>query len=112
MRPEVHLNPEAALNAFVCCGAGLVIFLQHKEIPVLSVGFLIGYLSYRGRMQKAGRCLDGSGKCEMTPTTSYLMDDDETEEEEVPGPPVFYWPAVRDLFSKKLSAGHLQDNLR
>lgn len=107
----MHLNPEAALNALVWCGAGLVIFLQHKEMSVLSVGFLIGYLSYRGRMQKASRCLDGSGKCEMTPTTSYLADD-ETEEEEVPGPPVFYWPQLRDLLSDKLSASHLEDSLR
>lgn len=108
----MHLNPEAALNALVWYGAGLVIFLQHKEIPVLSIGFLIGYLSYRGRMQKASRCLDGSGKCEMTPTTSYLADDDETEEEEVSGPPVFYWPKLKDLLSNKLSAQHLEDNLR
>lgn len=108
----MHLNPEAALNALVWCGAGLVIFLQHKEIPVLSIGFLIGYLSYRGRMQKASRCLDGSGNCEMNPTTSYLVDDDETEEEEIPGPPVLYWPELRTLLSDKLSARHLEDNLR
>lgn len=112
MRAEMHLNPKAALNALVWCGAGLVIFLQHKEIPVLSIGFLIGYLSYRGRMQKAGRCLDGSGKCEMTPTASYLADDDDaTEEEEVSGPPVF-WPELRTLLSDKLSTKHLEDNLR
>ncbi|XP_054061149.1 transferrin receptor protein 1 [Rissa tridactyla] len=107
-RPE-HLHasmpPPRRIGKNLC-------FLLIAAVLLLLIGFLIGYLSYRGRMQKAGRCLDGSGKCEMTPTTSYLMDDDETEEEEVPGPPVFYWPAVRDLFSKKLSAGHLQDNLR
>ncbi|NXN49258.1 TFR1 protein, partial [Rynchops niger] len=107
-RPE-HLHasmpPPRRIGKNLC-------FLVIAAVLLLLIGFLIGYLSYRGRMQKAGRCLDGSGKCEMTPTTSYLMDDDETEEEEVPGPPVFYWPAVRDLFSKKLSAGHLQDNLR
>ncbi|NXP08186.1 TFR1 protein, partial [Thinocorus orbignyianus] len=87
-------------------------FLVVAAVLLLLIGFLIGYLSYRGRMQKASRCLDASGKCEMTPTTSYLMDDDETEEEEVPGPPVFYWPQLRKLLSDKLSAGHLQDNLR
>ncbi|NXG94504.1 TFR1 protein, partial [Stercorarius parasiticus] len=107
-RPE-HLHasmpPPRRIGKNLC-------FLVIAAVLLLLIGFLIGYLSYRGRMQKAGRCLDGSGKCEMTPTTSYLMDDDETEEEEVPGPPVFYWPALRDLFSKKLSAGHLQDNLR
>lgn len=108
----MHLNPEAALNALVWCGAGLVIFLQRKEIPILSVGFLIGYLSYRGRMQKAGRCLDGSGKCEMTPTASYLADDDETEEEVIPGPRIFYWPDLQNLLSNKLSARHLEDSLR
>ncbi|KAF1449661.1 TFR1 protein, partial [Pygoscelis papua] len=87
-------------------------FLIIAALLLLLIGFLIGYLSYRGRMQKASRCLDGSGKCEMTPTTSYLADDDETEEEEVPGPPVFYWPQLRDLLSNKLSASHLEDSLR
>ncbi|KFM09605.1 Transferrin receptor protein 1 [Aptenodytes forsteri] len=87
-------------------------FLIIAALLLLLIGFLIGYLSYRGRMQKASRCLDGSGKCEMTPTTSYLADDDEIEEEEVPGPPVFYWPRLRDLLSNKLSASHLEDSLR
>ncbi|XP_009321856.1 PREDICTED: transferrin receptor protein 1 isoform X2 [Pygoscelis adeliae] len=87
-------------------------FLIIAALLLLLIGFLIGYLSYRGRMQKASRCLDGSGKCEMTPTTSYLADDDETEEEEVPGPPVFFWPQLRDLLSNKLSASHLEDSLR
>ncbi|XP_076197234.1 transferrin receptor protein 1 [Aptenodytes patagonicus] len=87
-------------------------FLIIAALLLLLIGFLIGYLSYRGRMQKASRCLDGSGKCEMTPTTSYLADDDEIEEEEVPGPPVFYWPQLRDLLSNKLSASHLEDSLR
>lgn len=63
-------------------------------------------------MQKAGRCLDGSGKCEMTPTASYLADDDEAEEEEVPGPPVLYWPDLRGLLSDKLSVERLEFNLR
>ncbi|XP_053930291.1 transferrin receptor protein 1 isoform X2 [Cuculus canorus] len=87
-------------------------FLVITVVLLLLIGFLIGYLSFRGRMQKAGRCLDGTGKCEMTPTASYLMDDDETEEEEVPGPPVFYWPELRALFSNKLSTQHLESNLR
>ncbi|XP_029883982.1 transferrin receptor protein 1 isoform X2 [Aquila chrysaetos chrysaetos] len=87
-------------------------FLVIAAVLLLLIGFLIGYLSYSGRMQKASRCLDGSGKCEMTPTTSYLVDDDETEEEEVPGPPVLYWPELRTLLSDKLSARRLEDNLR
>ncbi|XP_049658445.1 transferrin receptor protein 1 isoform X2 [Accipiter gentilis] len=87
-------------------------FLVIAAVLLLLIGFLIGYLSYGGRMQKASRCLDGSGKCEMTPTTSYLVDDDETEEEEVPGPPVLYWPELRTLLSDKLSARRLEDNLR
>ncbi|NWX09762.1 TFR1 protein, partial [Caloenas nicobarica] len=87
-------------------------FLVIAAVLLLLIGFLIGYLSYRGRMQKAGRCLDGSGKCEMTPTASYLADDDETEEEEVPGPPVLYWPDLRDLLSNKLSVERLEVNLR
>ncbi|KFZ65912.1 Transferrin receptor protein 1, partial [Antrostomus carolinensis] len=81
-------------------------------VLLLLIGFLIGYLSYRGRMQKASRCLDGSGKCEVTPTKSYLVDDNETEEEEVPGPPVLYWPELRALLSQKLSTSHLEDHLR
>ncbi|XP_009998096.1 PREDICTED: transferrin receptor protein 1 [Chaetura pelagica] len=81
-------------------------------VLLLLIGFLIGYLSYRGRMQKAGRCMDGSGKCEMTPTKSYLADDDEAEAEVIPGPPVLYWPELRNLLSKKLSATRLEDSLR
>ncbi|NWU99082.1 TFR1 protein, partial [Upupa epops] len=87
-------------------------FLVITAVLLLLIGFLIGYLSYRGRMQKFSACLDGSGKCEMTPTASYLSDDDETEEEEVPGPPVFYWPDLKDLLSVKLSGRWLEDNLR
>ncbi|NXW65363.1 TFR1 protein, partial [Eurystomus gularis] len=86
-------------------------FLIIAAVLLLFIGFLIGYLSYRSRMQ-VNRCLDGSGKCEMTPTASYLTNDDETEEEEVPGPPVFYWPTLRDLLSDKLSATRLEDSLR
>ncbi|NXX15857.1 TFR1 protein, partial [Podargus strigoides] len=81
-------------------------------VLLLLIGFVIGYLSYRGRMQKASRCLDGSGNCEMTPTASYLADGDETEAEEVPGPPVLYWPDLKNLLSNKLSATHLEDYLR
>ncbi|KAM6389733.1 transferrin receptor protein 1 isoform 2-T2 [Pluvialis apricaria] len=107
-RPE-HLHasmpPPRRIGKNLC-------FLVIAAVLLLLIGFLIGYLSYRGRMQKASRCLDGSGKCEMTPTTSYLADDDETEEEEVSGPPVFYWPKLKELLSDKLSAEHLQDNLR
>ncbi|NXY81230.1 TFR1 protein, partial [Alcedo cyanopectus] len=87
-------------------------FLIIVAVLLLLIGFLIGYLSYRGRMQKASRCLDGSSKCEMTPTASYLADDNDAEEEEVPGPPVFYWPKLKNLLSNKLSVTDLEDNLR
>ncbi|XP_009872119.1 PREDICTED: transferrin receptor protein 1-like, partial [Apaloderma vittatum] len=87
-------------------------FLVIVAALLLLIGFLIGYLSYRGRMQKASRCLDGSGRCEMTPTASYLADGDDTEEEEVSGPPIFYWPDLRDLLSSKVSAKRLEDSLR
>lgn len=100
----MHLDSEAVWW-------GSVIFLQHKEIPVLSTGFLIGYLSYRGRMQRVNRCLDGSGNCEMTPTASYFSDDG-MEEEEVPGPRVLYWPALRNLLSAKLSFPCLETSMR
>lgn len=93
-------------------GGGWFSHLSAAQIPVLFKGFLIGYLSYRGRMQKASRCMDGSGRCELTPTASYLADDDETEEEEVPGPQVFYWPDLRDMLSNKLSTKNLEANLR
>lgn len=86
----------------------MVIFLT----CFLSVGFLIGYLSYRGRMQLAAKCLEGGGKCEVTPTASYLADGDETEEEEVPGPPILYWPDLKNLLSTKLSDRRLEENLR
>ncbi|NXF04756.1 TFR1 protein, partial [Smithornis capensis] len=107
-RPE-HLHasmPPPRRNGKNLC------FLIIAAVLLLLIGFLIGYLSNRGRMQKISRCLDGSGKCEMTPTASYLSDDDETEEEEVPGPRVLYWPDVRAMLSNKLSADQLETNLR
>ncbi|NXK43950.1 TFR1 protein, partial [Chauna torquata] len=87
-------------------------FLVIAALLLLLIGFLIGYLSYRGRMQLAAKCLEGSGKCEITPTASYLADGDETEGEEIPGPPVLYWPDLKTLLSDKLSARRLEDNLR
>ncbi|NWU76768.1 TFR1 protein, partial [Onychorhynchus coronatus] len=107
-RPE-HLHatmPPPRRNGKTLC------FLIMAAVLLLLIGFLIGYLSYRGRMQNVSRCLDGSGKCEMTPTASYLSDDDETEEEEVPGPRVLYWPDLRAMLSDKLSAVQLEANLR
>ncbi|NXS09811.1 TFR1 protein, partial [Neodrepanis coruscans] len=87
-------------------------FLIIAAVLLLLIGFLIGYLSNRGRMQKVSRCLDGSGKCELTPTASYLSDDDETEEEEIPGPHILYWPDLRTMLLEKLSATQLETNLR
>ncbi|OXB75640.1 UNVERIFIED_CONTAM: hypothetical protein H355_001284, partial [Colinus virginianus] len=87
-------------------------FLVTAAVLLLLIGFLIGYLSYRGRMQLAARCQDGSGRCEITPTASYLLDGDETEEEEIQGPPVLYWPDLKTMLSDKLSAKRLGDNLR
>ncbi|NXA51133.1 TFR1 protein, partial [Nothocercus julius] len=86
-------------------------FLVIAAVLLLLIGFLIGYLSYRGRMQMAGKCLDGSGRCEITPAASYLTDADEMEEE-IPESRVLYWPELKDLFSKRLSARRLEDNLR
>ncbi|XP_041897976.1 transferrin receptor protein 1 isoform X1 [Corvus kubaryi] len=86
-------------------------FIVMAAVLLLLIGFLIGYLSYRGRMQRVNRCLDGSGNCEMTPTASYFSDDG-TEEEEVPVPRILYWPELRNMLSAKLSAVHLEANLR
>ncbi|XP_031975576.1 transferrin receptor protein 1 [Corvus moneduloides] len=86
-------------------------FIVMAAVLLLLIGFLIGYLSYRGRMQRVNRCLDGSGNCEMTPTASYFSDDG-TEEEEVPVPRILYWPELRNVLSAKLSAAHLEANLR
>ena len=112
VRTEMHLNCQAAVSAFVWYGASIVVFLTLKGICILSVGFLIGYLSYRGRMQLAARCQDGSGGCEITPTASYLVDGEGTVEEEIQGPPVIFWPELKAMLSKKLSAKNLVDNLR
>ncbi|NWW79542.1 TFR1 protein, partial [Climacteris rufus] len=106
-RPE-HLHasmpPPRKIGKNLC-------FLVMAALLLLLIGFLIGYLSYRGRMQRVNRCLDGSGNCEMTPTASYLSDDG-TEEEEVPGPRVIYWPELRKMLSDKLSAVRLEENMR
>ncbi|XP_015727308.1 transferrin receptor protein 1 [Coturnix japonica] len=86
-------------------------FLVIAALLLLLIGFLIGYLSYRGRMQLAARCQDGSGSCEMTPTASYLVDG-EAAEEEIQGPPVIYWPQLKTMLSDRLSATRLVDSLR
>ncbi|NWZ61960.1 TFR1 protein, partial [Acrocephalus arundinaceus] len=86
-------------------------FIIIAAVLLLLIGFLIGYLSYRGRMQRFNRCLDGSGNCEMTPTASYFSDDG-MEEEEVAGPRILYWPELRKMLSAKLSAVRLEGNLR
>ncbi|NXA78928.1 TFR1 protein, partial [Thryothorus ludovicianus] len=90
-------------------------FIIMAAVLLLLIGFLIGYLSYRGRMQRVNRCLDGSGNCEMTPTASYISDV-ETEEEEVSRSRILYWPELRKLLSTKLSAKlsaqRLEANLR
>ncbi|NXT59974.1 TFR1 protein, partial [Chaetops frenatus] len=106
-RPE-HLHasmPPPRRNGKNLC------FIIMAAVLLLLIGFLIGYLSYRGRMQRVNRCLDGSGNCEMTPTASYFSDDG-TEEEEVPGPRILYWPELRNILSAKLSAARLEGNLR
>ncbi|NXY02217.1 TFR1 protein, partial [Pteruthius melanotis] len=106
-RPE-HLHasmPPPRRNGKNLC------FIVMAAVLLLLIGFLIGYLSYRGRMQRVNRCLDGSGNCEMTPTASYFSDDG-TEEEEVPGPRILYWPELRNMLSSKLSATRLETNLR
>ncbi|NXD93148.1 TFR1 protein, partial [Chaetorhynchus papuensis] len=106
-RPE-HLHasmPPPRRNGKNLC------FIIMAAVLLLLIGFLIGYLSYRGRMQRVNRCLDGSGNCEMTPTASYFSDDG-TEEEEIPGPRILYWPELRNMLSAKLSAAHLEANLR
>ncbi|NXU36933.1 TFR1 protein, partial [Drymodes brunneopygia] len=106
-RPE-HLHasmPPPRRNGKNLC------FIIMAAVLLLLIGFLIGYLSYRGRMQRVNRCLDGSGNCEMTPTASYFSDDG-TEEEEVPRQRILYWPDLRNTFSSKLSALHLEVNLR
>ncbi|NXY65947.1 TFR1 protein, partial [Callaeas wilsoni] len=106
-RPE-HLHasmPPPRRNGKNLC------FIVMAAVLLLLIGFLIGYLSYRGRMQRVNRCLDGSGNCEMTPTASYFSDDG-TQEEEVPGPRILYWPELRNMLSAKLSSARLEANLR
>ncbi|NWI04470.1 TFR1 protein, partial [Tichodroma muraria] len=106
-RPE-HLHasmPPPRRNGKNLC------FIIMAAVLLLLIGFLIGYLSYRGRMQRVNRCLDGSGNCEMTPTASYISDVG-TDVEEVPGSRILYWPELRDMLSAKLSATRLEASLR
>ncbi|NXD24816.1 TFR1 protein, partial [Spelaeornis formosus] len=106
-RPE-HLHgsmPPPRRNSKNLC------FIITAAAILLLIGFVIGYLSYRGQMQRVNRCLDGSGNCEMTPTASYFSDDG-TEEEEAPGPRILYWPELRNMLSDKLSPARLEANLR
>nr|XP_012431177.3 transferrin receptor protein 1 isoform X1 [Taeniopygia guttata]XP_030136428.3 transferrin receptor protein 1 isoform X1 [Taeniopygia guttata] len=106
-RPE-HLHasmPPPRRNGKNLC------FIIMAAVLLLLIGFLIGYLSYRGRMQRVNRCLDGSGNCEMTPTASYFSDDG-MEGEEAPEQRILYWPDLRKMLSSKLSVSSLEANLR
>uniref|UniRef100_A0A8C3SV46 Transferrin receptor protein 1 n=1 Tax=Chelydra serpentina TaxID=8475 RepID=A0A8C3SV46_CHESE len=63
------------------------------------IGFLIGYLSYRGRMQATSICSDGSNACgnpAITPSTG----DEYMEEPKIE--PVLYWKDLKMMLSKKL----------
>lgn len=65
------------------------------------IGFLIGYLSYRGRMQATSTCSDGSNTCRNPAITPSTGDNDEyMEEPEIE--PVLYWNDLKMMLSKKL----------
>uniref|UniRef100_A0A8C8RU41 Transferrin receptor protein 1 n=1 Tax=Pelusios castaneus TaxID=367368 RepID=A0A8C8RU41_9SAUR len=68
------------------------------------IGFLIGYLSYHGRMQTTSSCSDGSTACENAASTSSPGDENL---EEPKTEPVFYWGNLKTMLSTTL-----QDNFR
>ncbi|KAM7160730.1 transferrin receptor protein 1 [Macrochelys suwanniensis] len=65
------------------------------------IGFLIGYLSYRGRMQATSTCSDGSNACGNPAITPSTGDNDEYMEEPKTEP-VLYWKDLKMMLSKKL----------
>uniref|UniRef100_A0A452IDG9 Transferrin receptor protein 1 n=1 Tax=Gopherus agassizii TaxID=38772 RepID=A0A452IDG9_9SAUR len=67
------------------------------------LGFLIGYLSYRGRMQATSTCSDGSNTCRNPAVTPSTGDNDEyIEEPEIE--PVLYWNDLKMMLSNELSS--------
>ncbi|XP_014451724.2 transferrin receptor protein 1 [Alligator mississippiensis] len=76
-------------------------------------GFLVGYLSSRGRMPTSGLCVDGNGQCTSSPPTpSSMLDLDETVEEEPFTEPILYWEDLRKMLSDSLKKGNMELHIR
>ncbi|XP_033006796.1 transferrin receptor protein 1 [Lacerta agilis] len=90
-------------NRHLCCvltGAALL-FL---------IGFLIGYLSFRGRIQAMKKCEDGVEPCHSYRCTP--ESDDDTPEPEEPAPePVLYWGDLKSKLSTRLRYATLGDKI-
>ncbi|XP_038273689.1 transferrin receptor protein 1 isoform X2 [Dermochelys coriacea] len=67
------------------------------------IGFLIGYLSYRGRMQATSTCSDGSNACGNPAVTPSPGDNDEYMKEPETEP-VLYWKDLKMMLSNNLRA--------
>uniref|UniRef100_A0A8C3P8S6 Transferrin receptor protein 1 n=1 Tax=Chrysemys picta bellii TaxID=8478 RepID=A0A8C3P8S6_CHRPI len=68
---------------------------------------MIGYLSYRGRMQATGTCSDGSNACGNPAITPPAGDDEYMEEPEIE--PVLYWNDLKMMLSDKLRNVNFND---
>ncbi|XP_067417182.1 transferrin receptor protein 1 [Emydura macquarii macquarii] len=74
------------------------------------IGFLIGYLSYHGRMQATSNCLDGSHACGNAAITPFLGGDENMEEPETE--PVLYWSDLKTMLLNKLKEVNFLENTR
>ncbi|CAM5164102.1 unnamed protein product [Natator depressus] len=94
VRSHVAKPRNSGRNLWCKVAAGGLLFL---------IGFLIGYLSYRGRMQATSTCSDGSNACgnpAITPSPEYnneYMEEPKTEH-------VLYWKDLKMMLSNKLRA--------
>nr|XP_020671175.1 transferrin receptor protein 1 isoform X2 [Pogona vitticeps] len=78
---------------------------------IFLIGFLMGYLSYHGRTQAAGKCVGDSVSPDASSSVAEQKDDN-TEEEAPTREPVLYWGDLRAKLSQKLSAVTFEDEIR
>ncbi|XP_067322224.1 transferrin receptor protein 1 [Anolis sagrei] len=81
-------------------------FVLSAVAMLFLIGFLTGYLSYRGRMQAEKPCTANLD------TTSYSARTDSAQVDDVPAPVEMYWGDLKEKLAKRLQSASFQTNIR